>query len=101
MEWLVNSTPAEWTSYSTPVRYSIPTGQVGQAGRAQIIEAVEKGLLPDKIMLNTHPQRWDDRLVPWVKELVWQNVKNVIKRAMLAYWNTGIKANTGMLECWN
>ena len=23
-----------------------------------IIEAVEKGLLPDKIMLNTHPQRW-------------------------------------------
>ena len=23
-----------------------------------IIEAVEKGLLPDKIMLNVHPQRW-------------------------------------------
>ena len=48
-----------------------------------IIEAVEKGLLPDRIMINTHPQRWDDRFGPWVKELVWQNVKNVVKRLML------------------
>ena len=52
-----------------------------------IIAVAEKGLLPDKIMLNTHPQRWDDRFAPWMKELVWQNVKNVFKRAMLAYWN--------------
>ena len=45
-----------------------------------IIEAVDKGLLPDRVMLNTHPQRWDDRFGPWMKELVWQNVKNVIKK---------------------
>ena len=25
-----------------------------------IIDAAEKGLLPDRIMLNTHPQRWTD-----------------------------------------
>jgi len=31
-----------------------------------IIEAAENGLLPDKIMLNVHPQRWDDRFWPWV-----------------------------------
>ena len=46
----------------------------------EIIEAVERGLLPDKNMLNVHPQRWDDRFGPWVKELVWQNVNNVVKR---------------------
>ncbi len=45
-----------------------------------IIEAAERGLLPDKVMLNTHPQRWTDRPLPWVKEFVGQNVKNVIKR---------------------
>ena len=45
-----------------------------------IIEAVERGFPPDKIMLNTHPQRWNDKPWPWVKELFWQNVKNVIKR---------------------
>ena len=49
-----------------------------------IIEAVERGLLPDKIMLNTHRQRWTDRPLPWVKELVWQNVKNVVKKWMIA-----------------
>jgi len=25
-----------------------------------IIDAAEGGLLPDKIMINMHPQRWDD-----------------------------------------
>jgi len=48
-----------------------------------IIEAADKGLLPDKIMLNTHPQRWTDKPWPWVKELVWQNVKNVVKKYFL------------------
>jgi len=32
-----------------------------------------------------------------MKEFVGQNFKNVVKRAMLAYWNAGIKTNTGML----
>ena len=48
-----------------------------------IIEAVDRGLLPDKVMINTHPQRWDDRFGPWVRELVWQNVKNVVKRIII------------------
>jgi len=45
-----------------------------------IIKAIEEGLLPDKVMLNTHPQRWDDKFWPWVNELVLQNFKNVIKK---------------------
>jgi len=44
-----------------------------------IINAARDNNLPSKIMLNIHPQRWDDRPLPWIKELVWQNVKNVIK----------------------
>ena len=44
-----------------------------------IIEAAEKGLLPDKIMINVHPQRWTDRPLPWVKELILQSIKNCIK----------------------
>jgi hypothetical protein len=30
-------------------------------------------------MMTFHPQRWTDDMVPWIKELVWQNVKNVGK----------------------
>ena len=48
-----------------------------------IIEAAENGELPDKIMLNVHPQRWTDDYVPWVKELVGQNFKNIIKKWMI------------------
>jgi hypothetical protein len=44
-----------------------------------IIRAAEEGKLPEKIMMTFHPQRWTDQPVPWVKELVWQNTKNVGK----------------------
>jgi len=44
-----------------------------------IIEALENDLLPDKIMLTIHPQRWTDNVLLWTRELVWQNIKNVIK----------------------
>ncbi len=44
-----------------------------------IINAAMANSLPAMIMLTVHPQRWDDRPLPWMKELVWQNAKNVIK----------------------
>lgn len=33
-----------------------------------------------KFYILTHPCRWNDNLVSWCKELVWQNVKNIGKR---------------------
>jgi len=30
-------------------------------------------------MITVHPQRWSDSFVPWIRELVWQNFKNVVK----------------------
>jgi hypothetical protein len=44
-----------------------------------IINAANEGSLPDQIMMTFHPQRWTDKPLPWMKELVWQNVKNVGK----------------------
>ena len=44
-----------------------------------IIEALNNNELPNKIMINVHPHRWDDQLLPWLKELFWQNAKNVGK----------------------
>lgn len=44
-----------------------------------IINAAEKGELPNQIMFTFHPQRWTNKPFPWVKELVLQNVKNVVK----------------------
>ncbi|MFA5649503.1 MAG: hypothetical protein WC951_14525, partial [Bacteroidales bacterium] len=48
-----------------------------------IIEAVNQGVFPKQVMLNFHPQRWNDAFIPWVKELVWQNAKNQVKRVLV------------------
>ena len=44
-----------------------------------IIKAVKENRLPNKIMTTFHPQRWNDRFLPWLKELLVQNVKNIVK----------------------
>jgi len=49
-----------------------------------MIEAIENGTFPAQAMLTVHPQRWHDRAVPWVKELVWQRCKNLVKRVVVA-----------------
>jgi hypothetical protein len=48
-----------------------------------LIGKIQKNELPDKIMMNVHPQRWNDYGYNWYKELLMQNVKNVVKRLML------------------
>ncbi|MCP4626060.1 MAG: hypothetical protein GY850_21495, partial [bacterium] len=48
-----------------------------------LIEKIQNNELPDKIMINVHPQRWNDDFLPWVSELVMQNIKNVVKRIII------------------
>ena len=56
-----------------------------------IINNIDK--LPNKIMFTIHPERWSawpvkrsdflfhgHKTFPWVKELVWQNIKNIAKK---------------------
>ena len=44
-----------------------------------IIDAAGNQKLPDKLMITCHPQRWSDRTIPWCRELIAQNFKNIIK----------------------
>ncbi|MDD3534833.1 MAG: hypothetical protein PHC50_01615 [Candidatus Cloacimonetes bacterium] len=46
------------------------------------IELIQAGKTPDRMMINTHPQRWDDNYLWWLKELVAQNLKNKIKQLL-------------------
>jgi len=49
-----------------------------------IINALRENRLPDKIMMTFHPQRWTNNPIPWTKELVMQNVKNVVKKVIVS-----------------
>lgn len=46
----------------------------------EIIKAINTNNFPEKAMLNFHPQRWHNKTLPWIKELLWQNIKNQVKR---------------------
>lgn len=48
-----------------------------------IINALELGNFPQKVLITTHPQRWTNNVFLWSKELLLQNVKNWIKRLLI------------------
>lgn len=45
-----------------------------------ILKALNNEELPDKLMINVHPHRWTYQLLSWLKELIWQNTKNIVKK---------------------
>jgi hypothetical protein len=49
----------------------------------EIIRAVANNELPHKIMFTFHPQRWTNKPIPWLWELLFQNVKNQVKKYYL------------------
>ena len=46
----------------------------------EIIDALNKKVIPSKVMFNFHPQRWNDNKLKWFKEYSFQSVKNIIKQ---------------------
>jgi len=48
-----------------------------------IIKAAKEKALPEFMMFTIHPQRWHSRGSLWLNELILQNVKNLVKRAVL------------------
>ncbi len=48
-----------------------------------IIKNLEQ--IPSKIMFTIHPERWYSRPLPWLKELILQNVKNIIKYSYMNF----------------
>ena len=85
----LTDTGRRWDGWRVSVRDKVPQqdkwvkdGLVFHSTK-DIISAVEHGILPEKVMMTFHPQRWHAKALPWVKELVLQNAKNVVKRFLV------------------
>ncbi len=63
-----------------------------------LIQKIENGELPDKIMMNVHPQRWTNDYVPWVRELVGQNLKNIVKKYLIKFRDRSPQRHRGHRE---
>ena len=85
----LTDTGRRWDGWKTSVRDKVPQQQKWNKeglvfhSTNDIIKAAKQGKLPDKIMITFHPQRWNDSSIPWLKELVLQNAKNVVKRLII------------------
>lgn len=49
-----------------------------------IIQLIREGEI-EKMCIATHPERWNDKFVPWLKQLVFQSSKNKIKTMIRWY----------------
>lgn len=85
----LTDTGRRWDGFKVSVRDKVPqqdqwvkNGFVFHSTH-DIIAAVEDGILPDKIMMTFHPQRWNSKKLSWMKELIMQNIKNVVKYLLL------------------
>jgi hypothetical protein len=85
----LTDTGRRWDGWRVSLRDKVPQqeewikqGLVFHSTR-DIIKAANEGRLPDKIMMTFHPQRWNDKPLPWLKELLFQGVKNQVKRVLV------------------
>ena len=85
----LTDTGRRWDGWRVSVRDKVPQQEEwirqGLVFRTtqDIINADNQGRLPDKIMMTFHPQRWNDRFVPWLSEFVSQKFKNQVKRLLV------------------
>ena len=81
----LTDTGRRWDGWKTSVRDKVPQQEdwIKQGlifhSTEDIINAIQKNYLPNQVLFTMHPQRWHNKSIPWLKELVLQNVKNQIK----------------------
>jgi hypothetical protein len=80
----ITDTGRAWNKESVNVRDTVKSGfNIPVSGTAQLIHLFKENRMPDQIIINTHTHRWFNLGYSWLKELVFQNVKNQVKRFMV------------------
>ena len=88
----LTDTGRRWDGFNVSLRDKIPVCQDEWIRQGwvyhtsdDILKALEGGTMPHQIMLTTHPQRWTDRRGEWLKEVVAQSAKNLVKGIMVKH----------------
>jgi hypothetical protein len=82
----ITDTGRMWNNHTSSIRDKVASGfDILIKSTPHLIELVRKDALPNQIMLNVHPQRWFNFGVGWIKEIVGQNMKNMVKTALVRF----------------
>lgn len=77
----ITDTGRKWNNRDASIRDKVESPfEIEVKSTEHFIELIKEGAMPKQMMINTHPQRWNDDLLPWVVELVGQSARNVVKR---------------------
>jgi len=85
----LTDTGRRWDGWKTSVRDKVPQQEAWiKQGLVfhttnDIIKAVKENRFPDQVLFTFHPQRWHNKKILWIKELVMQNAKNQIKKVII------------------
>lgn len=86
----LTDTGRRWDGFNVSVRDKIPVYQDEWIAKGyvyhstdDIIRAIQEGTFPQMVLVNTHPQRWTDKRGAWLKELLFQYLKNLVKWAVI------------------
>ncbi len=78
----ITDTGRKWDGGKVSVRDKVNSSfELSFHATDEIIVAATNSQLPHQIMFTFHPQRWNDNLMLWSKELIIQNIKNLVKKA--------------------
>lgn len=81
--YYLTDTGRRWDGHKVSVRDKVVSSYDLTFHKTEdIISYLEKDDLPNQVMFTFHPQRWNDNKYMWIRELVMQNIKNVIKRLL-------------------
>jgi len=74
-----------WNGYRFSVRDKMPQQEqwikdgLVFSRTSDIVRAAHANALPPRILITVHPQRWTNSPLAWMWELLFQNIKNVVK----------------------
>ncbi len=77
----LTDTGRSWNARNTSIRDKVNSRHDFQFNSTdELISSIDNNELPNSIMINFHPQRWNENKVAWFTEIISQSVKNPIKR---------------------
>lgn len=82
----MTDTGRAWNKTNVSVRDKVGDGlRIKVKNTPHLITLIENGNMPDKLIINTHPQRWFNFGFDWMKELVGQYIKNLVKKILVIF----------------
>lgn len=78
--YYLTDTGRMWNGDRFSIRDKVPVNRLLDFQTTyELINAAKRDILPHKMMITTHPQRWSSNIIEWIYEYLMQGIKNLIK----------------------